>query len=530
MQLTTHWPAEIDTDLGRLRLLMTASEAYPAFEEAVAAAESRIVAGFRIFDPDTHLRSAAGQAIGRDWFDLIVHTLRRGVSIDLLLSDFDPIVAAPIHRATWSSLRRLWAAAEIAGPDAAKLTIHHGRHPAEVGLLPRLILWPRVLAELRQVRRRLEAMPLEGRRTALRDMPGLAERLWLDDGGRVRLRHPWPPRLYPASHHQKLAVIDGKLLYIGGLDLDERRFDDHDHDRPGHETWHDIQVTAEGEIAEAAETYLRAVPDAVHGRAPLPPAPPALVTTVSRVRRLSLPYLSPQPLRQRIAAAIYDELSKSRGLIYLETQFFRDRRLARRLASAARHCPDLHLLMVLPAAPEDVAFEARRKLDARYGEFLQAHCIAKVRRAFGSRAFFASPAQPRRADHRSVSGRDILADAPLIYVHAKLCIFDSRTTIVSSANLNGRSLRWDTEAGLRIQDEAFTRHALGRALSHWRMPAEVVAQAAENPAGLIAGVREAAASDVRKVPDARRGLLLPYDSRPAERFGRPAPGIPEEMV
>jgi phospholipase D1/2 len=50
------------------------------------------------------------------------------------------------------------------------------------------------------------------------------------------------PRLHPATHHQKLAVFDRRRLYIGGLDLDERRWDTPEHDRPGAETWQDLQL------------------------------------------------------------------------------------------------------------------------------------------------------------------------------------------------------------------------------------------------------------------------------------------------
>ncbi len=56
-------------------------------------------------------------------------------------------------------------------------------------------------------------------------------------------------------------------------------------------------------------------------------------------------------------------------------------------------------------------------------------------------------AQRRRMRLRTRHDRDRLGGAPMIYVHAKVSIFDRSAAIVSSANLNGRSLRWDTEAG-----------------------------------------------------------------------------------
>lgn len=76
-------------------IFVTAAEAYPALERAFLAAESEISAGFRVFDLRTGLRSPEGQAIGATWFQLIVHTLKRGVANSIVLSDFDPI-ARPV--------------------------------------------------------------------------------------------------------------------------------------------------------------------------------------------------------------------------------------------------------------------------------------------------------------------------------------------------------------------------------------------------------------------------------------------------
>ena len=72
------------------RFLITAAEAYPELEERFLQARSHIRLGFRIFDPRTPLYSEAGRAVGADWFDLLVHTLGRGVRIELALCDFDP--------------------------------------------------------------------------------------------------------------------------------------------------------------------------------------------------------------------------------------------------------------------------------------------------------------------------------------------------------------------------------------------------------------------------------------------------------
>jgi hypothetical protein len=114
------------------RFLLTAAEAYPALEAAFLAAKTEIWASFLVFDPSTGLRSADGLAVGQTWFDLIVHTLQRGVRLNMVISDFDPIGAPRLHRATWRSLRMLIAAAEVAGSDRLKVTA--ALHPGEASL------------------------------------------------------------------------------------------------------------------------------------------------------------------------------------------------------------------------------------------------------------------------------------------------------------------------------------------------------------------------------------------------------------
>ncbi|KKL46080.1 hypothetical protein LCGC14_2349200 [marine sediment metagenome] len=258
-------PETITTSSGEIQLLMTASEAFPALERAVLSAQDRIVASFRIFDPATKLHSPEARAIGDDWFDLLVHTFKRGVSFDLMLSDFDPIISYDTHMLTWQSLRQIWSAAELAGPDA-KVAVRPGMHPARIGLLPRLGLWPSVRKELREICGWLNTLEPSHRRSALRHLPGLCTCLGDCDDGSTKMRFGGPPFLFPASHHQKLAVIDGEQLYIGGLDLNDRRYDTLTHERAADETWHDVQLLVRGPAAAAAETYLTQVRDAVDGK------------------------------------------------------------------------------------------------------------------------------------------------------------------------------------------------------------------------------------------------------------------------
>lgn len=81
-------------------------------ERTYASAKTEISAGYRVFDVATKLRSKEGRAIGKDWFDLIVHLLQKSVSLTFVLSDFDPVLAPDLHSASWKS-RRAFVVAQI---------------------------------------------------------------------------------------------------------------------------------------------------------------------------------------------------------------------------------------------------------------------------------------------------------------------------------------------------------------------------------------------------------------------------------
>ena len=123
----------------RFDVLLTAQEAYPALEAEFMRAQRDIIAGFRVFDPWTTLRSDEARRIGKTWFDLIAATLDRGVRIEMILSDFDPVVRPSMHAYAWACLRGLIAAGD-ASDHPELLTARTSMHPARVGILPRLVM------------------------------------------------------------------------------------------------------------------------------------------------------------------------------------------------------------------------------------------------------------------------------------------------------------------------------------------------------------------------------------------------------
>ncbi|AXI53615.1 phospholipase [Sulfitobacter sp. JL08] len=513
----------LKTPVTNVRLLITAEEAYPAMEQAFLEAREEIWAGYRIFDLSTRLRSKAAQRIGTDWFDLMVHVLKRGVAVHMVLSDFDPVVGHDLHCTSWRSRRAFVAAAEVAGPRA-RLRVINALHTARAGLLPKALLWPGMYKKLREHADRLNAMNEDSRERVLECSPGLRILLrWKNDD--VLSARPWPPcEIVPATHHQKMAVFDRKTLCIGGLDLDERRYDDLHHQRQRDETWHDVQMMCEGAVVKDAQKHLEDFLYMGVG-AKAAPSNSRFLTTLSVPRKMNFPYLSPHPVATGLAQTHHRLAREARNLIYLETQYFRDQKFAKTLARAARLRPELSLILTLPAAPDDVAFEGSTSTDARYGENLQAKCLATLKAGFGDRVVICSPVRP----HTSSTGdRDELCGSPIIYVHAKVSVFDEDAAIISSANLNGRSFYWDTEAGVLIEDAATVRAIRQRVFGHWL--GQDAGPEFYDPLRAVVAWRGLVEQNATCAPDKRTGFLVPHDTQPAEQFGRAMPGLTEDIV
>jgi phosphatidylserine/phosphatidylglycerophosphate/cardiolipin synthase-like enzyme len=511
-------------DVHDLTVLVTAAEAYPALERAVLAARSDISACFRIFDLNTRLRSPEARRIGRTWFDLLRHALDRGVAICLIVSDFDSVAAVDLHRLAWRTQRQVAALREVAKPEAA-LSFTIALHDAQCGVGPRAVLYPLARKKMRTMTEKWSRMTPAERIRFRMEAPGLRKLCHVNGHDQLCFPHRLN-QVHPATHHQKLAVFDGTTVYIGGLDLNERRYDTAAHARAARQTWHDVQVLATGPVAVAAKAHLDTFLGVVARKTRPLPAVPGFLRTLSR-RRLNAPLrLSPQTVVTEIEAAHLRAIGQSQRLIYLETQFLRHMPLARALARRAREIPALQLIVVLPAAPEDVAFSDHPGMDSRFGEHLQVRFITCLRKAFGpQRLLFASPVQPRKSKS---ADRDALEDAPLIYVHSKVSIFDDTSAIVSSANLNGRSMRWDSEAGLHLTRKDHVAQVRERVMGAW-LPKDAGPEFLDLEKGFGHWSR-LIHTNGSLPPQLRRGFLVEYDSDPARDMAAPVPGVPPEIV
>ena len=518
------WPSVTKTQGAELEVLLTAQEAYPRLEALFLSARHSIAMGFRLFDPHTRLLSDAGRAIGETWSDLFLHTLNRGVPIDMTVADFDPVMAHEMHEQAWRSVAIADRLNALSVPQAARMSARCVLHPARGGVAPRLMFAAKTRKRLHRIAQDLNNGPDPAGR--LRQAPGLKNLLFVESG-MVRLRQGALPHLYPVTLHQKMAVFDNAVTYIGGLDLNERRVDDPTHDQPAQDTWHDLQVvTHDPRIAVRATQYLNTLVDVIDRKRQAQPTQSPFLTTLSRRRLQNTFHLAPETISDTIFKEHVTQIRTAKHFIYLETQYFRDRRIVKALVNAGRQNAALRLLVLLPAAPDDVAFADVPGLDGRFGEYLQARALRHVRRAFGTRFLAVSPVQPRIPDKRDVSyARATLAGAPIVYVHSKLSIFDDTAAIVSSANLNGRSMKWDAETGVLLTAHDQVKSLTDKVFGHW-----LGGYAACGPDAVFNIWADRARQNANIPPDQRTGFIVPHDIKPSAKIGVPVPGAPEELV
>lgn len=538
--------------------LIEAEDMYPALERALLAAETSVQMAFRIFDPDTKARSPEATALGLDdWTAILRHVVSRGVNVRLLLTDFEPVMAHDLHAGSWSTFHTLRGMAETLPPDRLEdFEMMVIQHEGELGWawrqllrLPLRVKIARVLDELGRREGDIESL--------VRARPGLWRRQRLHEGKLLHRMGP-PPRIWPSTYHQKFATIDGRVAILGGLDVNERRWDTKRHAQAAHETWHDISVRLEGPAvadccahfrdlwnaelpryrAIAAEwmsgTDMKLTLDPLD-RIDADPAPVAAVggatvqvlRTRSRVRRSPFAF-GPKPWVRELEAAHRRVIMSAERLLYIEAQFLRYWPAAKWIAARARQRPDLDVIILLPNAPEEVAFEGDRNPAHRHGEWLQTRSLRYLRRKLGRRLGLFSLAKPAPLTEGEVdenAPRAAAYGAGVIHVHAKLVIADTATCLVSSANINGRSFKWDTEFGMVWQDREVIADFRARL---WRQLLDV--EEAPRCEDALAVWRDTATRNASVAPGERQGFIVPHQIARARRFARRFAFVPDDLV
>lgn len=545
----------------RITPLIEAAEMYPMLERELMAARRSVWLAFRVFDPQTRLRSDEARAAGHvTWLDLIAATVARGIEVRILLTDFEPVMADYLHAGSWSSFRALRGLIDALPEDRRALCqIIVIQHEGEIGWAWRQLSRLALRMRLKRLVRSLLGREEQGD-PVLEVRPGLWR--WLAWNG--RRPHRWkpgpPPRLWPATYHQKCAVIDECRAILGGLDLDERRWDDAGHDQRADETWHDVSSLLEGpaagdaarhfaqlwnaELPRFREIVAEWTDDAGEDLAldPLTEAGPvdeasasaAGPATVQLVRTLSRRSASPfatGPRRdiRELRYAHRKIIATARRLLYIEAQFFRSRAAADWVIEALARNRELEVIVLIANAPEEIAFLGQGDNPAhRHGEYLQARALGRIVRAGGpDRVGLFTMVKPEPADgaeRRFAETRGTAFGSGLIHIHAKLLIADDAACLLSSANINGRSFDWDTELGFIWRQPGDAIGAFRRTLWHRLFDGALPSEAG------LADWRHLAEQNRLAEPEDRRGFVVPYQRGRARRYGNPYFWIPDSLV
>jgi phospholipase D1/2 len=277
-----------------------------------------------------------------------------------------------------------------------------------------------------------------------------------------------------SSHHQKVVVIDDAMAFVGGLDLThcrwdtpEHRADDSRRTHPGGEPcapFHDIQVAVDGEAAAALgelarERWRRATgkrPKVSPSGASTDPWPESLEPDLDDVPvaiARTLPKYDGHPEVQEIKQLHLDTIAAAQHKLYLENQYFSAASIADALAERLRE----------PQGPE-VALVSRSDDSA----WLEEITIGVMRARLHRRLCDAAPAGRYNSFYPQVPG---LGDG-FLNVHSKVLIADDELVTLGSANLNNRSMGFDSECNLAIEARGDERvRAAIRAFRH-RLMAE----------------------------------------------------------
>ena len=286
-----------------------------------------------------------------------------------------------------------------------------------------------------------------------------AEREWLQ---RVYFHWMTPERFHfrldgapvaGGSLHQKFVVIDGRIAFLGGIDLrhmcwDDRRHlavnpDRHSRGRP-HKSYHDVQAYLAGGAAPLALEQYFLQRWQLSGATVPPLSPPLAGPDDFRPRgALALgrahvglsrtePHARGATIRE-VERLFEDAIGAAERLVYIETQYFSSKRifeaLVRRMRDAGR--PRLEIVLVVneraEALKEEIAVGLRQIQNI---EDLR-RTAAETGHALG--CYFTLPA-----------GAD--DDEPeATYIHSKVMLVDDRFLTVGSANLTNRSMGIDSE-------------------------------------------------------------------------------------
>ena len=191
-----------------------------------------------------------------------------------------------------------------------------------------------------------------------------------NSGGRIRFQFD-NVHAVGASHHEKFAVIDGQVGFVGGIDFSAGHWDDCYHlaDNPDrvdldgnpYEACHDLQAFFTGPAVRELVGYFLNRWSLAGGERPVLPPPdsmrrdfdPSLFLPASRIalsRTAARINTSKRDAVREIRRLFLDAVSAADSLIYIENQFFGSQAFYKALVSRMRRkgASKLQIVIILP--------------------------------------------------------------------------------------------------------------------------------------------------------------------------------------
>ena len=255
-----------------------------------------------------------------------------------------------------------------------------------------------------------------------------------------------------ASHHQKIAVVDGMLAFVGGIDFAATRWDTPEHavqnaarrtpDGRPYSPFHDAMLMVEGEPAKAlhelvCERWRRATGKApAHAHtgddSPWPESvQPEFRDIDAGIARTEPAYEGASGVSE-VKRLYLDGIAAARGSVYFENQYFTAKAVSDAIEARLRG----------EDAPEFVLVSRKYCdgwLEQETMEALRARRLRRLRKA-----------DPGGRFHAFYPDREGLGE-DCIRLHSKLAIVDDRLLQMGSANLANRSMGLDTECDLALE-------------------------------------------------------------------------------
>ncbi len=303
-----------------------------------------------------------------------------------------------------------------------------------------------------------------------------------------------------ACHHQKMIVVDDAIGFCGGGDIGPDRWDTPQHldndsrrektrrDNKDFDSRHEVMGLVDGEAAQALGALFRDRWERCTGEVlepspsvPKPPwpgdAPPQFSNIRVGLSRTSATWRDYPEVRETEALHV-EAIAAASDCIYMENQYFTSpliaRELARRLAE--------------PKGPEVVLISTQHA-----PSYFDRATMDKMRMAF-VRTLKSADRYGRMRIYSPVTTLGLT-----IIVHAKLTIIDDVLLRIGSANLNNRSMGFDSECDMSFEaggaNAAASRAEIARLrntlLAHWLGCVDGDLEAAIAKAGGVGAALEA---------------------------------------